>query len=57
MGLQGKTGAGILTQTWQPFGISFGDYPSCWDHVALEVLPFCHVDGAGSLNHRLLLLS
>ena len=27
------------------------------DHAALEVLPFCHVDGAGSLNHGLLLLS
>ena len=30
MGLQGKTGAGILTQTWQPFGLSF------WDHTSFQ---------------------
>ena len=27
------------------------------DQAALEMLPFCHVDGARSLNHGLLLLS
>ena len=40
-------GPGSLFETMNPFG----------DHAALEVLPFCHVDGAGSLNHGLLLLS
>ena len=36
---------------WGPPG-----FDESQDHTSLEVLPFFHVDGAGSLNHGLLLL-
>ena len=35
----------------------FGTTRLLGDHMALEVLPFCHMDGTWSLNRGLLLLS
>ena len=55
MGLQRKTGAGIKTQAWQPHGRE----EKRETHAALAEWGPCGADtadGAGSLNHGLLLL-
>ena len=52
----GVSFGGFLFGTTRPLGdhVALGVWLG---HTALQVPPFCHMDGAGNLNHGLLLLS